>query len=80
MLTKSSILDQLDDVTAKTESLEAQVSALTDTLDSVQYVLACLCRAKGLEPTGSINQSVDSEYISELISEYGEDGLIELMA
>ncbi|MBW4460481.1 MAG: hypothetical protein KME47_09610 [Nodosilinea sp. WJT8-NPBG4] len=87
MLTKTSLIDQLDDVTAKSETLESKVSTLTDALDSVQYVLACLCRAKCIEPTDFghtaidvVNKSIDSEFISALIAEHGEDGLIELMA
>ena len=85
MLTKEQRHNLIDDATSKAERLENKVSELTDSLDSLTYVLACICRSKGLEPNDKmpsdriLNLSIDSEYVAALVAENGEDGLIELL-
>ena len=79
MLTKQNLLTQIEDTSSKFETLEAKVSGMSDSLDSITYVLACICRSKGLEPQSLCNVSIDGEYVSALISEHGEDGLLELL-
>ena len=85
MLTKQNLLTQIEDTSSKFETLEAKVSGMSDSLDSLNYVLACICRSKGLEPNDKmpgdrvLNLSIDSEYVAALVAENGEDGLIELL-